>query len=253
MSAEDLGSAPAFRVSDLIRHGAEPPPRRALHALALVSVADRRRVLHRRVHGPGRREHRPARVADLGTRIRLHAGERELGRARLSAGCRVVHADLRPALPDLRQKAVLHRRLRRVHFGQRALRLRAGSPHAGRFRFLQGVGGAMLGANSLALVVEATDKSRRARALGVYAAAQAVGISAGPVVGRPADRDLGLALGVLGQRSLRADLDRRRLAGASGDGAAGSKPNVRLARRSLACACVDARGVRAQSGFRARD
>ena len=26
MSAEDLGSAPAFRVSDLIRHGAEPPP-----------------------------------------------------------------------------------------------------------------------------------------------------------------------------------------------------------------------------------
>ena len=28
-------------------------------------------------------------------------------------------------------------------------------------RFLQGVGGAMVGANSLALVVEATDKSRR--------------------------------------------------------------------------------------------
>ena len=26
MSVEDLGSAPAFRMSDLIRHGAEPPP-----------------------------------------------------------------------------------------------------------------------------------------------------------------------------------------------------------------------------------
>jgi hypothetical protein len=26
MSAEDLVSAPAFRLSDLIRHGAEPPP-----------------------------------------------------------------------------------------------------------------------------------------------------------------------------------------------------------------------------------
>jgi hypothetical protein len=26
MSAEDLGAAPAFRVSDLVRHGAEPPP-----------------------------------------------------------------------------------------------------------------------------------------------------------------------------------------------------------------------------------
>jgi EmrB/QacA subfamily drug resistance transporter len=58
-------------------------------------------------------------------------------------------------------------------------------------RFLQGVGGAMVGANSLALVVEATDKSRRARALGMYAAAQAVGISAGPVAG-------GLLLGTLG-------------------------------------------------------
>ena len=36
----------------------------------------------------------------------------------------------------------------------------------------------MIGANSMALIVEATDKSRRGRALGIYAAAQAVGISA---------------------------------------------------------------------------
>ena len=59
------------------------------------------------------------------------------------------------------------------------------------FRFLQGFGGAMLGANSMALVVTSTDKSLRARALGVYAGAQAVGISAGPVIG-------GLLLGTLG-------------------------------------------------------
>jgi EmrB/QacA subfamily drug resistance transporter len=58
-------------------------------------------------------------------------------------------------------------------------------------RFLQGVGGAMIGANSMALVVEATDKSRRGRALGLYAAAQAVGVSAGPVAG-------GLLIGTLG-------------------------------------------------------
>jgi EmrB/QacA subfamily drug resistance transporter len=58
-------------------------------------------------------------------------------------------------------------------------------------RFVQGVGGAMIGANSMALVVEATDKSRRGRALGLYAAAQAVGISAGPVAG-------GLLIGTLG-------------------------------------------------------
>ena len=36
------------------------------------------------------------------------------------------------AVPDLRQKAALHRRLHRLHMGQRALRLRAGSPHLGR-------------------------------------------------------------------------------------------------------------------------
>ena len=59
------------------------------------------------------------------------------------------------------------------------------------FRFLQGFGGAMLGANSMALVVTSTDKSLRARALGVYAGAQAVGISAGPVIG-------GVLLGTLG-------------------------------------------------------
>jgi EmrB/QacA subfamily drug resistance transporter len=58
-------------------------------------------------------------------------------------------------------------------------------------RFLQGVGGAMIGANSMALVVEATDKSRRGRALGLYAAAQAVGVSAGPVAG-------GLLMGTVG-------------------------------------------------------
>ena len=62
--------------------------------------------------------------------------------------------------------------------------------------------------------------------------------------------DLGLALGVLDQCSLRADRDRRRLVGASGDGAAGLEPNLRLARRCAAHACVDASGIRAQSGVR---
>ena len=52
----------------------------------------------------------------------------------------------------------------------------------------------MFGANSLALVIaKATDQSRRARALGVFAAALAVGVSAGPIVG-------GLLLGTLGWR-----------------------------------------------------
>ncbi len=51
----------------------------------------------------------------------------------------------------------------------------------------------MLGANSLAVIAKATDQSRRARALGVFAAALAIGISAGPIVG-------GVLLGTLGWR-----------------------------------------------------
>ena len=51
------------------------------------------------------------------------------------------------------------------------------------FRVLQGVGGAMLGANSIAILVKSIDESRRARAIGLYTAAQAIGISSGPMVG----------------------------------------------------------------------
>jgi EmrB/QacA subfamily drug resistance transporter len=51
------------------------------------------------------------------------------------------------------------------------------------FRILQGIGGAMLGANGLSILVKSVDPQRRARAIGVNTAAQAVGISAGPVVG----------------------------------------------------------------------
>ena len=167
-------------------------------------------------------------------------------------GCRSVHADLRPALPDLWQEAVLHRRLRRVHVGQRSLRLRAGSPHPcrasvparrgrgddwrqqhGACRRGDGQEPARARAWALCRRPSGRDQRRSCR-------------------GRTVDRDFGLALGVLGQRSLRADLDRRRLAGASGHGAAESETNVRLARRSPARAGFDARGVRAQSGVRAR-
>ncbi len=61
------------------------------------------------------------------------------------------------------------------------------------FRLLQGVGGALLGANSITILVKAAGPARRGRAMGLFAAAQAVGVSAGPVVG-------GLLLGTLGWR-----------------------------------------------------
>ena len=125
--------------------------------------------------------------------------------------------------------------------GQRALRLRAGSRSRwSRFGSCKASAGRWLGANSLALVVAATDKSRRARALGVYAAAQAVGISAGPVVGGLLIGTLGwpwvfwinvpfgLISIVAGWLVLPVTAQQR------------PEPNVRLARRSPARAGVDA-------------
>jgi EmrB/QacA subfamily drug resistance transporter len=61
------------------------------------------------------------------------------------------------------------------------------------FRAIQGIGGAMLGANSITILVRASGRERRGRAMGLFAAAQAVGISAGPVIG-------GLLLEKLGWR-----------------------------------------------------
>jgi MFS family permease len=52
-----------------------------------------------------------------------------------------------------------------------------------------------LGANSMSVLIKATDQSRRARALGVFSAAQAIVVSAGPAVG-------GLLLGTLGWASV---------------------------------------------------
>ena len=61
------------------------------------------------------------------------------------------------------------------------------------FRAIHGVGGALLGANSITILVKAAGPSRLGRAMGLYAAAQAVGISIGPVIG-------GLILTTLGWR-----------------------------------------------------
>jgi EmrB/QacA subfamily drug resistance transporter len=62
-------------------------------------------------------------------------------------------------------------------------------------RILQGIGGAVLGANSISVLVKAIDPARRARAMGVFATAQAVGLGLGPAVG-------GILLGAYGWRSI---------------------------------------------------
>jgi MFS family permease len=48
---------------------------------------------------------------------------------------------------------------------------------------LQGIASALLGSNGIAIVVAAAGPERRGRALGILAAAQAVGLSAGPAIG----------------------------------------------------------------------
>jgi EmrB/QacA subfamily drug resistance transporter len=63
------------------------------------------------------------------------------------------------------------------------------------FRALLGVGGANMGANSVVVIVSAAGAERRGRALGIQAAAQAVGLSAGPALG-------GVLLGLFGWRSI---------------------------------------------------
>jgi MFS family permease len=63
------------------------------------------------------------------------------------------------------------------------------------FRLLQGASGAMLGANSLAILVAAAGPARRGKAIGVMAAAQAVGLSLGPALG-------GVLLSAFGWRSI---------------------------------------------------
>jgi EmrB/QacA subfamily drug resistance transporter len=62
-------------------------------------------------------------------------------------------------------------------------------------RVIQGTSGALLGANSLTILVKSAGPHRRGRAMGIFAAAQAVGVSCGPVAG-------GLLLASLGWRSL---------------------------------------------------
>jgi EmrB/QacA subfamily drug resistance transporter len=59
------------------------------------------------------------------------------------------------------------------------------------FRVLQGVGAALMTANSIAIIVLATGQQERGRALGLQSAAQAIGLGVGPAVG-------GLILDTLG-------------------------------------------------------
>jgi EmrB/QacA subfamily drug resistance transporter len=51
------------------------------------------------------------------------------------------------------------------------------------FRALQGIGGSLLGANSMSLLVKSVSTDKRATAIGCLTASQAIGVSVGPIVG----------------------------------------------------------------------
>ena len=249
MSAEDLGSAPAFRVSDLIRHGAEPPP---------VALFTRWRSYPWLIVG----------VTCIGAFMgQVDASIVQLALPTLG---RVFDATLDSVswvalgyllgvaafLPIFAQLCQMFGRKLLYIIGfvvfTGASALCGFAPDLATliaFRFLQGFGGAMLGANSMALVVTSTDKSLRARALGVYDWSASGRNQRRPGYRRPALGDIGLALGVLDQCSLWAAGGRLRLVGAANNNTAELKPNIRLARRFPARARIGVCRTRAQSGF----
>jgi EmrB/QacA subfamily drug resistance transporter len=191
MSAEDVNSAPAFRVSDLIRHGAEPPPvafltRWPSYPWLIVGVTCIGAFM-------GQVDASIVQLA-LPTLGRVFDSTLES----VSWVALAYLLGVAAFLPIFGQLCQIFGRKLLYVIGflvfTGASALCGFAPDLATliaFRFLQGFGGAMLGANSMALVVMSTDKNLRARALGVFAAAQAVGISAGPVIG-------GLLLGTLG-------------------------------------------------------
>jgi EmrB/QacA subfamily drug resistance transporter len=191
MSAEDLASAPAFRMSDLIRHGAEPPPvafftRWRSYPWLIVAVTCIGAFM-------GQVDASIVQLA-LPTLGRVFDCTLE-SVSWVALAYLLGVAAFMPIFAQLCQlfgRKLLYLIGFVVFTGASALcGFAPDLPTLVAFRFLQGVGGAMLGANSMALVVTSTDKSLRARALGVYAGAQAVGVSAGPVAG-------GLLIGTLG-------------------------------------------------------
>jgi EmrB/QacA subfamily drug resistance transporter len=191
MSVEDLGRAPVFRVSELIRHGVEPPPigflaRSHSYPWLVVGACCVAGIM-------GQIDASIVQLA-LPTLGRVFDSSLE-SVSWVALSYLLGVASFMPIFGQL--CGILGRKL---FYLVGFVLFTSASALCGfapdlvtlvGLRFLQGVGGAMIGANSMALVVEATDKSRRGRALGLYAAAQAVGISAGPVAG-------GLLIGTLG-------------------------------------------------------
>jgi EmrB/QacA subfamily drug resistance transporter len=195
MSAEDVTPSPVFRLRDLILRGSEPPPaefvaRLRCYPWLVVGVTCIGAFI-------GQLDASIVQLA-LPTLGRIFDTSLE-SISWVSLGYLLAFASFLPIFGQLCEI-----------FGRKLLYLTGFLLFAGAsalcglapdltslvaFRVLQGIGGAMLGANSMSVLIKAIDQSRRVRALGVFSAAQAIGVSAGPAVG-------GLLIGTLGWPSV---------------------------------------------------
>ena len=240
MSAEDVTQTPGFRLRDLILRGAEPPPaafvaRLACYPWLIVGVT---------CIG--------AFIGQLDASI-VQLALPALGRtfdatlesvSWVALGYLLAFASFLPIfgqLCDIYGRKLLYLIGFLLFAGASALcGLAPDLPSLVAFRVLQGVGGAMLGANSISVLVK-RDRHRAARP------------RPRRLRGRPGGRgqrgsrrrrfsagEPWLAVGVLGHGSVRARRRDHRLAGAAADARPRSALVVRLARRAAAGAGVDA-------------
>ena len=162
----------------------EPAPLAFLEAAVLPSLAGRRRHLHRRLHRPGRCQHRAACPADAAAapsrrRSTTCAGSPSPICWPMRRACRCSPASARWSAASCSISAGF------ALFGVASLMcgLAQDLPTLIAFRALQGIGGSLLGANSIAILVKSVPGDQRAHAIGCFTAAQAIGVSVGPVVG----------------------------------------------------------------------
>src|SRR5580692_10905354 len=138
--------------------------------------------MFRRVHGSARRERRHGGVSRAATAVRCRPGGRAMGLPRVPAGADDAARAGRPLVRPGRKLLYLYGFV--VFAAASAgcgLATSIGMLIA--LRLVQAVGAAMLQANSVALVVTSMPARKRRAALGVQAAAQAVGLASGPVLG----------------------------------------------------------------------
>ena len=150
----------------------------------VVPLARRRQRLHRRLHGPGQLQHHAGAPPEARIRIQREPEHRKLGCRRVSAGDGGVPAGVRPSRRHGRAQASVHRRLPAVRAELGAVR--TCTRPAGAHRASACCKGSAPRCSRRAVSPSwwrRPGSGMRGRALGIQAAAQAIGLSAGPAIG----------------------------------------------------------------------